>query len=482
MHTSKLVDTLKCLTSDEIIRLEKFLSSPYFLDNEPGEPCLTLFRYLARFHPDFEHPELAREVAYHKLFPGETTMAKSRLEKRMTLLFKEIKRFIAIEMHQQETREEENDLLMARFFRNRNNLPEYERMVDKLRDRMERYAVKDVAYFKRLYQLEEEYCSYKSWFNTRKTDLNLSPAIQALDIYFLLTRMEYVVLYLSQLRTVPVHLDHHLIFMEDIEPLLQKPPFNTIPLLQIYYLAYQLLVQERGNRDIFLEFNTLLQEYEHVLPDEKVKDFQAMARNYCIREFNSGNEVFFKIAFDLYKLHLEKGYLYRNGLLHAVVVKNLVSMGLRMHELDWVLAFIQSHRERITGISNPDEAYRFNLAMYHFHVRDYQRAHEFLDHAYDDLFYKLAAKRLEIKTLYETESPILDSRIEAFHIFMFRMSGGQLAEVYVESNKQFIAFLRRIMKPTAYKNAKRIQKIKTDLIHAPTVVERDWLLEILERL
>lgn len=480
MKTSKLVETLKCLHPEEIARLELFLAAAYFHGHDPDEPILALCRYLTRFHPAYDQAGLEREQVYCALFPGETVV-RSRLEKLMTRLLKEVRRFIAFEMQRQETTETDLELLTARFLRERNHFPEYERLIKNLRSHLEQQGIRDVDYFQRLYRLEEEYCSYRTWFNNRKTDLNLAPAIQALDTYFLLARLEYVVLYLSQAKTVPLPLEHSLFFMADIEPLLHRPPFDTVPLLQIYFAAYRLLAGDPADPEVFLHFTTLLQAHERVIPTEKNKDFQALARNYCIREFNRGNETFFKIAFDLYKLHLEKGYLYRNGMLQAVIVKNLVSMGLRMHEHDWVFRFLEDHRHRIMGITHPEEAYRFNLAVYYFHKRDFERVNEHLDAVYDDLFYKLAAKRLEIKMLYEMQSPVLESRIEAFNILIFRMGGRQLSDVYVAGNKQFVAFLRRILKPITFQNSKRIRKIKADLLEAPTVVEKEWLLEVLER-
>ncbi len=480
MQKSKLIETLRCLRPEELSRLEQFLRSPYFQEDEPDASMLALLRYAVRFQPEYDQPDLDREVTYREVFPN-TPVAKSRLEKTMTRLLKEIRRFIVLETQQARTREEDADLMLVHFFRQRNNFAEFERLVHKIREKLQQYPVKDADYFLRLYQLEEEYCAYRAWFNDRKTDLNLASAIAALNTYFLLVHLDYSILHLSQGKVVPLQAEAQFLDMTFLETLVQKQAEDARPIVQTYFRAYQLLVHQPPDPATFLQFTTLLETHEKVLPDEKVKNFQALARNYCIREFNNGNEAFFKIAFDLYKLHLERAYLYRNGQIHAVVVKNLVSMGLRLGQHDWAIQFLEAHKNRITGLSDPDEAYRFNLAMCCFHVRDYDGVHACLAHTYADVFYKLAAKRLEIKTLYEIQSPVLASRLEAFNVLIFRMGGKQLSEVYVNGNKHFIACLRRILHPGTLNNTRRIEKIKTDLCNEPTVVEKEWLLDVLER-
>ncbi|MCC6459868.1 MAG: hypothetical protein IT260_05340 [Saprospiraceae bacterium] len=481
MTTSKLIQTLRCLDAGEILRLGQYLQSPYFVNPTSAAPLQHLFQLLQAFHPAFpEVPELAADTISHHLF-GPETPAKSRLDKLMTRLHKEVRQFIVLERRLAVQSPLEDELHLARFFRSRHYLDAYQRLIDRLRQQVEQPALLDAPYFQWKYELEEEIGSYQSWFNHRTNDLNVPATLDALDTWFMLKRLELVLLLLSQSKTVLLHAQEHIQFMKEIEGLVAQPPFAAIPLLQVYYQAYHLLSSAQPDRRVFLQFKTLLEQEEPHLPADKVKDLQALARNYCIQEFNGGNPEFFAVTFDLYAEHLAKGYLYREGLLHAVTVKNLVTIGLRQNMPEWVRQFLEEHKNRITGISNPAEVYRFNMALYKFYIADYDAAYDFLDDTYEDILYKIAAKRLEIKILFETESPILESRLQAFHIFIFRMGEKKLSANYLEGNKQFIGYLRRLLRPNTLGNKRRIARIRQDLDQATALVEKDWLLSVVQR-
>jgi hypothetical protein len=481
MQKSKLLETIKCLSSQELTRLEQFLLSPFFQTEALEQPVLDLLKYIIQYQPDFEHPDLDRVLVYAHIYPN-SPIIKGRLEKNMTRLLKEVRRYIVVEQRLIQTREADEHLLFIRFFKARGNYEEFERIMSHARSSLQEMVVKDEDYYLDMFRLEETYSNHLVWFNDRKADFNLEPTLQALNAYYVSTQLEYLILHLSKARTVPV--GHSTQFLEErlMESLMAKLPLEQLPMLSVQYKAYQLLLSQPASPDLFLDFTHQLEENEHLIPIEKLKDFQALARNYCISEFNKGNEAFFQIAFDMYKLHLSKGYLYRNGLIHATILKNLVSMGLRMNEQDWVVQFLTDHRHLITGLSYTEEAYRFNMAVYHFYVGAFDEALSLLSYNYDDLFYKIAAKRLEIKVLFETESQILDSRLEAFNILIFRMGGKQLSEIYINGNKRFAAYLRRIIHPSTLHNAKRGDKIRVELItESTTVAEKEWLLDIINR-
>jgi hypothetical protein len=481
MQKSKLLETIKCLSSQELTRLEQFLLSPFFRTEVLEQPVLDLLKYIIQYQPDFDHPDLDRVRVYAHVYPN-SPIVKGRLEKAMTRLLKEVRRYIVVEQRLIQTREADEHLLLIRFFKARGNYEEFERIMSHARSSLQEMVVKDEDYYLDMFRLEETYSTHLVWFNDRKTDFNLEPTLEALNTYYVNTHFEYLILHLSKARTVLV--GHSTQFLEEqlVESLMAKLPMEQLPMLVIQYKAYKLLLSRPANPDLFLAFTHLLEEKGHLIPLEKLKDFQALARNYCISEFNKGNEAFFQITFDMYKLHLRKGYLYRNGLIHATILKNLVSMGLRVNEQDWVVQFLTDHRHLITGLTFPEEAYHFNMAVCHFYVGAFDEALSLLSYNYDDLFYKIAAKRLEIKVLFETESQILDSRLEAFNILIFRMGGKQLSEIYIIGNKRFAAYLRRIMHPSTLHNAKRSDKIRAELINeSTTVVEKEWLLDILNR-
>ncbi len=480
MQKSKLIETLQCLEIGEMHRLGLFLEAAYFHTEPLEPPVLLLFEYIRKYFGTWEHPYLHRDAVYAQLFT-DTPIIKGRLEKVMTRLLREVRRFIVLEMQRKQTDSHEEYLQLARFFDERRNFDEFERHIAAARTALEEETNKDSKYFFKAFQLEESMTTHLAWFNDRKTDFNLDHTLHNLQAHFVGVQLDYWTLHLYQARAVPVEQPKYLSEHALMEQLVAALPLQQLPSIWVNYKAYLLLRSQLANPQLFKDFTDSLDTYKHDLPPEKYKNYLTLARSYCIQEYNKGNKAFFQITFDMYREHLEKGYLYRNGTIHAAILKNLVSMGLRMGQYPWTVELLERHRQCIAGVANPEDVYKFNLAVCHFHQAEYTAVLDLLSFNYEELFYKLAAKRLEIKALHEIKSPILDARLDAFNILIFRIGGKQISDTYTLSNKHFGAFLKRIVNPGTLHNAKRRQKLKTEIAQTATVVEKEWLLEILER-
>jgi hypothetical protein len=480
MHRSKLIETLKCLTLDEIDQLGKFLKHPLFHVEPLDESALALFDYLKTFFGNWEHPNLHRDFAYAHLFPNSPVI-KGRLEKTMTRLLRQVRRFVVFEM--QHTNEDTSlELIyLVRFFEKRGNTDEFERHLATAREVLRNEPIKDTQHYFKAYQIEESATTHFAWFNDHKSDLNIDPTLLALNAHFVSVQLDYWILHLYQTRNVPMSQPKHLIAHDTLETMIAQLPLHQMPGILVHYKAYLLLYNQLADTQLFTDFTHTLKMYKWALSPEKYKDYLTLVRTYGIQEYNRGNHAFFSITFEMYREHLQNGYLYHDGMIHASVLKNLISMGLRLGEHTWVQSMLEEHKNCISGVSNPNEVYKFNLALCHFHVAQYDSVLDLLSYDYEEVFYKIAAKRLEIKALYEVQSPLLEARLEAFNILIFRTGTKQMAETYANANKHFGAFLRRIISPGTLHNHKRRQKLCTEIAQSATVVEREWLLDILVR-
>ena len=98
-----------------------------------------------------------------------------------------------------------------------------------------------------------------------------------------------------------------------------------------------------------------------------------------------------------------------------------------------------------------------------------------------EMFYKLAARRLELKLYFETASPLLDARLDAFKIFVHEQKS-ILPPDKIAPNNHFADLLRQIVAPKTLGNITRIRKIQENLTVKKAVAEREWLAEKLEAL
>ena len=223
-----------------------------------------------------------------------------------------------------------------------------------------------------------------------------------------------------------------------------------------------------------------LNEYEKHFSADDNKNFHTLARNFCIQQYSLGNESYLKEAFNCFKHDLKKSYLYHNGGILPSTMQAIVKIGLRNNELDWVKRFLKNHQNKIIGTSEPDSVFNYNMAEYYFAIQEYEKCLDLIEDNLTDLHYKTSAKRLVIKALYETKSTILDSRLNAFKIYIFRISNDTFTPIHKEGNNQFIDILKQIINPATLSNVKRKKSIESKIITGKSVADRQWLLDKLK--
>ena len=239
-------------------------------------------------------------------------------------------------------------------------------------------------------------------------------------------------------------------------------------------------MEEDQFESAYEELKKMIEEKGKDIPHETLKILSGLSRNFIIYRYNGGDKHLEAEVFELYKSQLQQGFLYlQTGLLPATF-KNIVTMGLRRHEYDWTYWFLNEYKDKIEGTAHALDVYHYNLATYFFRKKEYDNAIALLSDQYEDLFYKLSAKRLELKVYYETESTILDSKMDAFKLYVFRLSDKKLLARKIKSNNNFINFLRQIRNPKTMTHPLRIEKLKTKIQHCRYLSEKEWLLEKLE--
>ena len=84
---------------------------------------------------------------------------------------------------------------------------------------------------------------------------------------------------------------------------------------------------------------------------------------------------------------------------------------------------------------------------------------------------------MELKIYYELQSDILESRIDAFKIYIYRISQKVLPVVQRDGNNNFIDLLKQIRSPKTLDSLKRIEKLRNKVREKKSIAEKEWLLE-----
>ena len=480
MYSSKLITVIRSLDRREFRRLEKFIRHPYFLEIKQKQKALQLFEVIKNCYPDLRQETLKKSEIFQLLFPGEP-FAVDKLDKVMTRLLKAVRSFIAYEYADPSQKKVRQLLTESEFYRKKSLDAYFLQSMEQLRQHQKRIRLREMDFYYTQFLLDRNISEYDSLYNKRKEDLNLLNTHRSLDVFYLVAKLEYACWILAQNTShVPLEIRESLKTLDLLAPLIAEDYGREVPIIELFFQVYLLLrdgdQEETGDR-----LRILLEKYAELLPFDQLTNLQAIYRSYCVREYNRGN-LSLEYLFDLYKEHLEKGYLYRQGGLQPGIIKNLVNFGLKLKAHDWVWQFLEQYKDKIVGTKHPSEVYYFNLANYYFSRKAYEKVLDTLQWHEEDTYYKIAAKRLELKVFYEQRSTILESKMDAFKVYIFRVSKKLLPPLHREGNNNFINLLRQVYNPGTRKNAGKIENILAKIHSDKHTVEREWLLEKLEEL
>ena len=478
MHTSKLIQVLKTFSRKEIKDFGRYLN---IAKGKSGEQCKALFKVIFKYHPDYKSSGLKKEKVFKRTYPTQIYNT-GKLEKIMSHLFGLLQEFIVYQNSGIE-KELHQIRVLTDFYIKKELYSFAEVNIKKYHKILKTEIKSDTSSFYDSFLLEKLVVEYQTLFYTSKKAIEASRVHLSLDSFYVFEKLELACRLLAVNRYLyPVVLEKKLTILEHLSPLLEDDFFD-VPIIKLYYKAYNFLNCEEENiAQKFMEFEQALEVHYHSIPEEQLIPLVTIIRNYYIKQYHKGVEGYLEKTFYIYKDHLERGYLYVKDGLFASTMMNIVFSGLRLKKYDWVLNFIQTHKEKIIGTPSPVEAYKLNLANYYFHTAEYDRALDLLGYNYEDVYYKLIAKRMEIKIYFERNHLLLTPKIDAFKILIYRLPPNVISKKHKEGNRDFIDVLKQINLPKTYKNEKRIEKLATKISTSKFINEKDWLFEKLDAL
>lgn len=477
MINSKLLKIIELLRKEEFKQFDLFLRSPYFNNGKQSEDVKKLWQYLCQQISRRQKGVFEKSKVYGIIFPQEAPITQ-KLEKLMSRLTLLLTNFI---IQQQERDEKSNLLALSSFFGERKAHGLFNQSIKKFRVTQKKDSARNVNSYYQNYLLERQINKFQSLYNDRKTDVNLPAIHQSLDIYYLICKLEHATqLLANHLFLVPTDLGESLVTLDYLLPHIEERYLNQ-PVIQLYYRAFKLLKNyHQEEDDDYLNFNELLNAHGQKVSEMQRKALQAINRSYCVSKYLKGDRSYLPKAFALYQNHLSQGWLYYESKLLPGSLFNIVIVGLRLGQFEWVYQFLQNHRDRIAGTDTPEIILNYNLAHYYFYLQQYDQALEHLEDTYEDRYYKMAARRLEIQIHYEQNSVLLPAKIDAFKIYIYRMVEKPISAKQRSRNSNFIDILRQIIAPKTLHNHKRIEKIKQRIMSIDFLAEKEWLLKKLE--
>lgn len=413
MQKHKLIDLLGQFNRKEMTRFREFVFSPYF-NKHIGVRALTV--YLDRCYPGFETRQCDRYRIFKALFPNKKH-DQSKLAVVFTYTYRLAEQFLEQEALKAEPAEA--SILLLRGFRQVKAFDLYQKALERSTKIVEKAGEQPSIQWWHRYRLSSERDYYLNHIVAKRDLSGLIDMEERLDRFYLAEKLKNAVETQIRRNMVKVETESRMLefVLKEVSENLEE--YREIPAIYLYYKLYEML-REEDHRYYYEALQELKMSETGFPPSERAGLYNYF-QNYCIKEINRNNLQFLKELFGLYQSQLEQELLFEEGYLSEWHYKNIVTVGLRLEELDWVFTFIKAYQSRLRP-EVADNAFRFNLAAYYHEAKVYDKVLDLLIRVeYSDPRYNLGAKALLLRTYYELkEDEALFSLVDSFLQYLQR--------------------------------------------------------------
>jgi hypothetical protein len=480
MLTNNLFKILEHFSRKEMTYFLEFIQSPYF---NKHDQVINLVNYLSEIYPKFDEVTCSKSRLWKEIFKkGKEDTSKLSLV--FTYTNRLIDKFLAIQML--EENQETLDLWTVRHLRRKKLFNPCQKKISKLGEAVEDKTLRDSQYLQFQIHLEEESDRVIAEQGKLPQDPNLENKQTYLEQYFLAEKIKdgcEILLRNKILRKKTEGVLGHLVFNELTQ---NSEKYLDQPAISLYWILFQMI--EKDSIDDYFRALQMIQESDKVFSYSELQNMYNYLLNFCIGKVNQGVEGFLEELFKLQKLLLEKEIIFSDGYLNEWHFKNIVTIGSRLKETDWVKDFLENYKEKLHP-SIAENAYNYNLAYLYYTMNDLDKVQSLLlTVEYTDPRYNLDAKTLLLRTYFDLEeNEALFSLVDAFRQLIKRN------KIISDASKNGYANLFRLTRKAAkirydigYKSKEKLQeeleKLKLEIKDSGMVFNSQWLQSKLEEI
>lgn len=465
MHTSPLVRTLQLLSREEMEFLYLFVQSPIFNVVRPEETRM-LFEFLKNHHPDFNHSDLHRDVAGRHFFP-QSKDPVAPLHRTMTQLMAIVRKFITFQHWNasEETRGRQHDavsvsihdtrqrLALMRFYSERlhqqktpvpvphpstgspdagpnrrerkaenfflNLYQQAKKEMDthQVFSDFEVYEFTDFHYFKFL--LEQEKSFYEGLQENHYSDHNLLPAMERLDEFYLLNKLDLMCRQMHHQRLADVYekdsdeyqrLYTNREITRRLAQLLTEHHYLQTPAIRLYCMMIDFLTQDDPVQadDLSEQIGQWLQEYPAMLPADRLRDCKIMLRSFWPSRYRETKDRRFLLR--LYQIQLDQLQATEpTAGLPSSQLQNILFTALKLGRINWAEMFFREFKHRMIGTQQQEIVVDILQASLYFYQKQYDKAADTLPHylhygELDDIYLYAISATLDARIRYEMDT------------------------------------------------------------------------------
>lgn len=469
---NKLTSILDSLNAYEINRFKKYLQSPYFNEEKRLVRLLEILSSKKKKQPST--PPISKQVIWQQLEGKKMPFNDAKFRRYCSDLNRLTLQFLAQEAYEQEPMLEQQYIL--KLVQNRKLEKFYHSSFRNAKNTLSKQKLKDAHFYFHQYKLNE--AQQKQEFETKghSEQASFDVLVKNLDAFYLAQKLRFYCHWLNYQKVLRAEGTTEVPLVNELMQFIGNQKIKQEPIVAIYYQIALTLLEE-NSEEAYQKLRALLEEYSHLFSAEEAWEMYGYALNYCVRKINNGAG-YLEELFELYQETLKKAIILNHGELDHQHFKNMIALGLRLKQFDWVQNFIETYQYKLPEKVR-DNAYTYNMAKVYFSKGDWSMVIEQLQQVeYDAIFYKLDSKALLLKTYYEMgEWMALESLIDSFQILLHRDR-----EVSKQQRSNYLNFVRFVKKISRLlpNDAVKIAVLKSKLGATKQVADKGWLLEKLE--
>ena len=473
MNDSKLIASLRYLNVYELTAFEKFMSSPYFNQNEK---ILEFYRIILPFlksGKEIKHDKLS---IWEELYGNEVFNDKNFRRLNSDLL-RLLERFIAQQVYDRNEVMHSNNLLegvskKSIFNMYNSTLSAAERLSERHLNRNSEYYHQQFILEKKRFNFTTEY-EKKSKKKSKYNILNIKEISDNIDVYYLAEKLRLIAVLHSFRRIMKIETD--LDFTEEIVKMVESIEYDKYPPIAIYYRIL-LALRDGDNLEHYDKLKELISKYIHLFPEAEAEDIYESALNYCISKVNSGVSQFFDEILNLYKGMISNDILKYKDNIDPTAYRNIVISAIRVKDYNWAEWFIETYKGKLDE-KYRDNAVTFNLARLYYYKDELEKVKKYLrDVEFDDLGYELSAKAMLIATYYDTDDfTPLYSLLDSFYVFLNR-NKKSIPEQRRRNYILLIKFVKKLMSINIHDKS-TVRKLRNQIETSGDIPDKQWLLD-----
>jgi hypothetical protein len=462
MHKSKLVRTMRILTEEEMKRLQLFLQSPFFNTNSN---IVKLYKVLARHHPDYNSPKLAKEEVFKKLFPGKE-YAHQQMLNLMSEFYALLEKYL-INLQLENKELIQNKLLLEAFSERPNCYDFFEKKFDLLNKNLDGQPFRDDIYFSEKKELNLLYYAHPDTSMQTGDKGTLHKAVEYFEAQKKLTDLKLKCALNARANTLNEN---------------QKRELNSQQLLsenQLYILYEKLEKFQHSETEVNIEELTSLFKLEiKLLREDDKRNILKILLNYCIRQINIGNTDFYRTSLDLYKIGLEHDCMLVKGKITKNVFQNIAAAGVNCQEYNWTIDFMENY-QKLLDEQVKDDAVALSFGLLYLQKKEYNQAINVLQRNFQEAFDQFKSKTLLIRAWFEIWNKdnsyydLLLAKLDALEKFARRNKS--MRPSFIKSVLISVSYTKKIVESKW--NPLTLQKIIQEINSEQSFLFKKFLLE-----